>query len=93
MAECSFDNVVLLIVQGMEDSYQALAHELKGSHVRVANFQADIEREFSEQNFGLKTFPTIVFLPKDKPGFIRYPSERRDTDTLKMWLTTVAGRR
>lgn len=93
MAEWSFDNVVLLIVQGMEDSYQALADELKGSHVRVAKFQADIEREFSEQNFGLKTFPTIVFLPKDKSGFIRYPSERRDTDTLKMWLTTVAGRR
>lgn len=83
---------IFLVVQGMEESYGALAEDLKGSNVRVAKFQADIEREFSEKEFGLKTFPTIVFLPKDKPGYIRYPSERRDTDTLKMWLTTMAGK-
>eukprot|EP00803_Ostreobium_quekettii_P008136 evm.model.scf_818.1 EVM.evm.TU.scf_818.1 scf_818:2778-7848(-) len=92
------DTVVVLYApwcqysQGMEQSYRDLAEELSDTNVRVAKFQADIEREFSEKNFGLKTFPTIVYLPKDKPGYIRYPSERRDTDTLKMWVTAMAGR-
>jgi len=91
------DTVVVLYApwcqysQGMEQSYRDLAEDLSDSNVRVAKFQADIEREFSEKNFGLKTFPTIVYLPKDKPGYIRYPSERRDTNTLKMWVTAMAG--
>ncbi len=27
-------------------------------------YQADIDREFSHANLGLKTFPTIVYFPK-----------------------------
>lgn len=79
--------------QGMEDSYAELARDLKSSQVRVAKFQADIEREFSVEKFpDFKTFPTIVYLPKDKAGHVKYPSERRDTDTLKMWVTAMGGR-
>eukprot|EP00877_Chromochloris_zofingiensis_P012297 jgi/Chrzof1/7320/Cz02g19090.t1 len=77
--------------QGMEASYAALAEEMAGSHVRIAKYQADIDREFSSEKLGLKTFPTIVFLPKGKEGYIKYPSERRDTDSLKMWIKTMAG--
>lgn len=81
--------------QAMEPAYDALAEELKaaGSSVRVAKFQADIEREFAAERFGLKTFPTIVMLPAAaKAGsFVKYPSERRDTDTLRMWVKTMAG--
>lgn len=75
----------------MEASYAALAEEMAGSHVRIAKYQADIDREFSSEKLGLKTFPTIVFLPKGKEGYIKYPSERRDTDSLKMWIKTMAG--
>jgi hypothetical protein len=50
--------------QAMEDSYSELAEQLQGSHVRVAKFQADVDREFAQERFGLKTFPTIVMLPK-----------------------------
>eukprot|EP00887_Chlorella_sp_A99_P007423 scaffold2.g7423.t1 len=80
--------------QAMEGSYAELAGELAGSHVRVARFQADVEREFAATKFGLKTFPTIVFLPKAaKQGdFIKYPSERRDAETLGLWVATLASR-
>lgn len=70
--------------QAMEANFEALAAQLKGSHVKVAKYQADVDREFASEKLGLKTFPTIVFLPKGREGFIKYPSERRDVDTLKM---------
>lgn len=76
----------------MEESYAALAGQVDQSKVRVAKFQADLEREFSAEKFGLKSFPTIVYLPKDSDKIIKYPSERRDTDTLQMWLTSMSGK-
>jgi adenylyl-sulfate reductase (glutathione) len=77
--------------QAMEGSYDELAQQLQGSHVRVAKFQADTDREFAQERFGLKTFPTIVMLPKATNQVVRYPSERRDVDSLKMWVKSVAG--
>lgn len=81
--------------QGMEASYNELAEQLaaSGSAVRVAKFQADTEREFAANTFGLKTFPMIALLPQSgKTGsFIKYPSERRDVETLGMWVKTMAG--
>jgi adenylyl-sulfate reductase (glutathione) len=75
----------------MEASYSELAGRYAGSHVRVAKFQADVERDFASENFGLKTFPTIIALPKGHSGYIKYPSETRDADTLDLWVRTVAG--
>lgn len=77
--------------QGLEPSYAALADELKGSHVSIAKYQADVDREFATESLKLKTFPTIVFLPKGRNTVIKFPSERRDVETLKMWVKTVAG--
>ncbi|KAL3157036.1 hypothetical protein ABBQ38_001284 [Trebouxia sp. C0009 RCD-2024] len=78
--------------QAMEDSYEALAKRYQGSeHVRVAKFQADTDREFAGK-LGLKTFPTIVMLPQfENAGVIKYPTERRDTDSLDMWVKTMTG--
>ncbi len=78
--------------QGLEPAYGELAKQLEGSSVRVAKYQADVDREFSTAKLGLKTFPTIVYLPKGRSDFIKYPSERRDVDTLKMWVRTMAGK-
>lgn len=80
-------------LQGMEPDYAELAERFAGSHVRVAKFQADIEREFAADRFGLQTFPTLVLLPKGSAAgeFIKYPSERRDADTLAMWVKTLTG--
>lgn len=81
--------------QAMEPAYEQLAEDLasSGSKVRVAKFQADVERDFAVEKFGLETFPMIAFLPASgRPGsFVKYPSERRDTDTLGMWVRTMAG--
>ncbi|KAL4853877.1 5'-adenylylsulfate reductase 3 [Chlorella vulgaris] len=72
--------------KALEPQYAELADQLAGSHVSVAKFQADTEREFAADKFGLKTFPTLVLLPKGSKGgdFIKYPSERRDAETLNI---------
>ena len=53
--------------------------------------QADIDRDYVADTFGLKTFPTLVMLPKAGGAPIRYPSDRRDVDTMRMWVKSVAG--
>lgn len=75
----------------MEPAYATLAEQLADSTVRVAKYQADVDREYVAATFGLKTFPTIVYLPKGQTGFIKYPSERRDVETMKMWVKAVSG--
>ena len=82
---------ILCLLQAMEQSYSELAKRYQGSHVRVAKFQADVDRDFASERLGLKTFPTIVALPAGHKGYIKYPSETRDADTLDMWVKTVAG--
>jgi adenylyl-sulfate reductase (glutathione) len=78
--------------QAMEESYEQLAQNYQGSqNIRVAKFQADVERDFASQELGLKTFPTIVMLPKVKGGYVKYPSERRDVESLDMWVKALAG--
>jgi adenylyl-sulfate reductase (glutathione) len=65
---------------------------MAGSHVTVAKFQADgDDKEWAKANLGLTTFPSIVMLPKAKEGFVKYPSERRDPESLGMWVKTLAG--
>ena len=75
----------------MEASYESLAEKHRGSSLQVAKFQADVDREFAESRLGLKTFPTIVLLPKGSSNYIKYPSERRDVDSLDMWLSSLLG--
>eukprot|EP00775_Hariotina_reticulata_P007156 gene7156-7371_t len=77
--------------QAMEANYEALAQQLSGSHVTVAKYQADVDKEWSQKNLGLTTFPTIVMLPKGRTDYVKYPSERRDVETLGMWVKTLAG--
>ena len=77
--------------QAMEASYSALADRYVGKEARIAKFQADTDREFAQREFGLQTFPRIVLLRKGAIGYIVYPSERRDTNTLDMWLKSMVG--
>lgn len=75
----------------MEASYTSLAERHQNSSLRVAKFQADTDREFSEKRLGLKTFPTIVLMPKHSSTYIKYQSERRDVETLDMWVASLLG--
>jgi adenylyl-sulfate reductase (glutathione) len=83
------------LCKAMEPAYEQLAEETAaaGSRLRVAKFQADAERDFAASKFGLATFPLVVMLPAGgKPGaFIKYPSERRDAETLGMWARALGG--
>lgn len=83
---------VAVWTQAMEPLYEQLAQDHAGNtHLRIAKFQADLDRDFSSQQFGLKSFPTIVFLPKNSSAIIKYPSERRDSATMSLWLQSVAS--
>ena len=78
----------------MEASFEQLAAEhAHNGGLRIAKFQADTEdaRPFATTELGLKTFPTIVLLPKNGGKYVKFPSERRDVGTLAMWLRTVAS--
>ncbi|XP_031398121.1 5'-adenylylsulfate reductase 2, chloroplastic-like isoform X2 [Punica granatum] len=73
--------------QAMEESYVQLADKLAGSGVKVAKFQADGEqKEYAKQKLQLKSFPTILFFPKHSTQPIKYPSEKRDVDSLMAFV-------
>lgn len=78
----------------MEPEFTKLAESLaatSSAFLTVAKYQADVDREFATESLGLKTFPTIVFLPKNSTKVIRYPSERRDAETLGMWVRSIGA--
>ncbi|CAG9462290.1 unnamed protein product [Pedinophyceae sp. YPF-701] len=78
--------------QAMEDSYAALAKELKGTGVSVAKYNADEDRAFCEEKLQLKTFPTIVMLPEGSDKVVKFTSERRDAETLRLWVNALTTR-
>jgi thiol-disulfide isomerase/thioredoxin len=48
--------------QALEDDYETVAREIGGESLHVAKYNADADREYA-QTLGLKTFPTLIFLP------------------------------
>uniref|UniRef100_A0A1J3IUH5 adenylyl-sulfate reductase (glutathione) n=1 Tax=Noccaea caerulescens TaxID=107243 RepID=A0A1J3IUH5_NOCCA len=76
--------------QAMEASYDELADKLAGSGIKVAKFRADGEqKEFAKQELQLGSFPTILVFPKNSSRPIKYPSEKRDVDSLTSFLNLV----
>ncbi|KAL8045963.1 hypothetical protein ABFX02_08G148400 [Erythranthe guttata] len=76
--------------QGMESSYVELADKLEGSGVRVGKFRADgDEKDFAQKELGLGSFPTVVLFPKHSSRPIKYPSEKRDVDSLMAFVNAL----
>lgn len=76
--------------QAMEGSYVELAEKLAGSGVKVAKFKADEEEKaFAQQVLQLGSFPTILFFPKHSSPPIKYPSEKRDVDSLMAFVNAL----
>ncbi|KAK9267326.1 hypothetical protein L1049_009750 [Liquidambar formosana] len=76
--------------QAMEGSYVELAEKLAGSGVKVGKFQADGEqKEFAQRELQLGSFPTILFFPKYSSRPIKYPSEKRDVDSLMAFVNAL----
>lgn len=73
--------------QGMEGSYIELAEKLDGSEVKVGKFRADGDQKaFAETELQLVSFPTILFFPKQSSRPIKYPSEKRDVNSLMAFV-------
>ncbi|XP_060191679.1 5'-adenylylsulfate reductase 1, chloroplastic-like [Lycium barbarum] len=76
--------------QAMEGSYVELAEKLAGSGVKVGKFRADGEQKaFAQQELQLGSFPTILFFPKHTSKPIKYPSEKRDVDSLLAFVNAL----
>ena len=78
--------------QAMEQAYEELASRYAGHpRVRVAAFRADEaeHRPFAEAALGLKTFPTLVMLPRGSRKAVKYDSEARDVESLEMFLRAL----
>ncbi|XP_077253916.1 5'-adenylylsulfate reductase 3, chloroplastic-like [Tasmannia lanceolata] len=76
--------------QAMEASYVELGDKLVGSGIKVGKFQADGEQKaFAEKELQLGSFPTILFFPKHASRPIKYPSEKRDVDSLLAFMKVL----
>ncbi|CAJ1941362.1 unnamed protein product [Sphenostylis stenocarpa] len=76
--------------QAMEKSYVELAHKFEGSGVKFGKFRADGEqKEFAKSELELGSFPTILFFPKHSSRPIKYPSEKRDVDSLMAFVNAL----
>lgn len=74
----------------MEGSYDELAEKLAGSGIKVGKFRADGEqKKFAQQELQLGSFPTILFFPKHSLNPIKYPSEKRDVDSLTAFVNAL----
>lgn len=76
--------------QAMEGSYVELAEKLDGSGLKVGKFRADGEQKaFAQKELQLGSFPTILFFPKHPSRPIKYPSEKRDVDSLMAFVNAL----
>nr|CAB3454419.1 unnamed protein product [Digitaria exilis] len=76
--------------QAMEASYVQLAEKLAGSGVKVAKFRADGEQKpFAQAELQLQSFPTVLLFPSRTARPIKYPSEKRDVDSLLAFVNSL----
>ena len=76
--------------QAMEESYVEIAQKLAGSGTKVAKFRADGDHKaYAQQELQLGSFPTILFFPKHSSKPIKYPSEKRDVDSLTVFVNAL----
>ncbi|CAK9146864.1 unnamed protein product [Ilex paraguariensis] len=76
--------------QAMEGSYVELAEKLAGTGMKVGKFRADGEQKaFAQKELQLGSFPTILFFPNHSSRPIKYPSEKRDVDSLMAFVNAL----
>ncbi|XP_042028236.1 5'-adenylylsulfate reductase 3, chloroplastic-like [Salvia splendens] len=76
--------------QAMEESYVELGEKLAGSGVKVAKFRGDGgEKAFAQEQLQLGSFPTVLLFPKHASRPVKYPSEKRDVDSLLAFVNAL----
>ena len=59
----------------------------------VIKFRADNdEKEWSKDNLELTSFPTVLLFPKGREGFVKLGSERRDPESLNIFVESIVGK-
>lgn len=75
--------------KGLEDDFNEFAANApKG--LKVAKYQADLDRDYCQEQFDLQSYPTITFLPKNNKSAIKYSSDRRTVESMTMWANALA---
>ena len=65
----------------------------KNKKVDVVKFRADgDEKEWAKENLSLKSFPTILLFPEGRSGYVKLGSERRDAESLNIFVESVVGK-
>lgn len=80
----------VFVEQAMEGSYVELAEKLAGTGVKVGKFNADgDQKSFAQKELQLGSYPTILLFPKHSSRPIKYPSEKRDVDSLMAFVNAL----
>ena len=78
--------------QAMQDGYEAAAERLAPKGVKVTKFRADgDQKEWCKETLSLASFPTVLLFPKGRKGYVKLGSERRDPDSLEIFVTSIVG--
>jgi adenylyl-sulfate reductase (glutathione) len=78
--------------QAMVGGFEESAANLNPKGVKVTKFRADgDEKEWAKENLSLASFPTILLFPKGREGYVKLGSERRDPDSLKIFVESIVG--
>jgi adenylyl-sulfate reductase (glutathione) len=79
--------------QAMVGGYEEAAVGFKSKGVDVIKFRADNdEKEWSKDNLELTSFPTVLLFPKGREGFVKLGSERRDPESLNIFVESIVGK-
>jgi adenylyl-sulfate reductase (glutathione) len=77
----------------MQGSFLTSAASLAPKGVNFVKFRADgDEKEWAKENASLNSFPTILLFPKGRSGYVKLPSERRDPESLEIFVSSIVGK-
>lgn len=58
----------------------------------MTKFRADgDQKEWCKETLSLASFPTVLLFPKGRKGYVKLGSERRDPDSLEIFVTSIVG--
>jgi adenylyl-sulfate reductase (glutathione) len=79
--------------QRMVGGFEQAAERLTPKGIRFAKFRADRdEKEWAKENLSLNSFPTVLLFPKGRSGYVKLGSERRDADSLQIFIESILGK-
>ena len=92
-AEAAADKAKREAIAKPRSGFEAAAERLSPKGVKFAKFRADRdEKEWAKENLSLNSFPTLLLFPKGRSGYVKLGSERRDPDSLQIFIESILGK-